>query len=46
MGGATESSGERRVLVLDPDRGALVGIVSDSDINRALTWLAATRTPR
>ncbi|WP_028813663.1 site-2 protease family protein [Streptomyces flavidovirens] len=41
-----ESSGERRVLVLDPDRRALVGIVSDSNINRALTWLAATRTPR
>lgn len=38
-----ESSSERRVLVLDPTRGALVGIVSHSDINRAITWLAATR---
>jgi CBS domain-containing protein len=38
-----ESSSERRVLVLDPADGALVGIVSDSDINRAITWLATTR---
>ncbi|MET9324428.1 site-2 protease family protein [Streptomyces sp. NPDC003038] len=37
------SAEERRVLVLDPVGGGLVGIVSDSDVNRALAWLAATR---
>jgi Zn-dependent protease/predicted transcriptional regulator len=37
------SAGERRVLVLHPGSGALVGIVSHSDINRAITWL--TRHP-
>ncbi|MGW0364019.1 site-2 protease family protein [Streptomyces sp. NPDC002990] len=39
-----ESAAERRVLVLDPATRALVGIVSDSDINRAVTWLATTRS--
>ncbi|MDN3295168.1 site-2 protease family protein [Streptomyces ficellus] len=38
-----EAAGERRVLVLDPAGGRLLGIVSHSDINRAITWLAAAR---
>lgn len=37
------SAGESRVLVLDPRGRGLVGIVSQSDINRAITWLAAAR---
>lgn len=38
-----ESSSESRVLVIRPAGGALIGIVSHSDINRAITWLATTR---
>lgn len=38
-----ESSGENRVLVLEPETRRLVGIVSPTDINRTITWLAATR---
>ncbi|MEV3987638.1 site-2 protease family protein [Streptomyces sp. NPDC049837] len=38
-----ESAGENRVLVLEPESRRLVGIVSPTDINRTITWLAATR---
>ncbi|MFF8605691.1 site-2 protease family protein [Streptomyces sp. NPDC015346] len=38
-----ESVSENRVLVLAPDGRDLVGIVSPADIDRAVTWLAATR---
>lgn len=37
------SAAENRVLVLDPATRALVGIVSERDINHAVTWLATTR---
>ncbi|MBB1260282.1 site-2 protease family protein [Streptomyces alkaliterrae] len=39
-------AGESRVLVLDRESHALVGIVSQTDISRAFTWLTATRDRR
>lgn len=38
-----EAATENRVLVLAPDGRELVGILSPTDINRAITWLSATR---
>ncbi|MEU6755223.1 hypothetical protein [Streptomyces sp. NPDC046685] len=37
------SAAENRVLVLDPATRALLGIVSERDIDHAVTWLATTR---
>jgi hypothetical protein len=37
------AKGSNSVLVLDPAGAVLVGIVSHSDINRAITWLTTTR---
>ncbi|WP_030607567.1 site-2 protease family protein [Streptomyces sclerotialus] len=36
-----ESGAGRRALVISPTTGSLVGIVSRSDINRAVSWLTA-----
>lgn len=38
-----EAANENRVLVLDPDGRALVGVLSPTDITRAVTSLSATR---
>ncbi|MCB5181936.1 site-2 protease family protein [Streptomyces antimicrobicus] len=41
-----QAAGENRLLVLSPDGRALLGIVSHTDINRAVTWLTAARGER